>query len=709
MRRQRFGSRGAVRVLKPRGFLISLLAASVAVIYFPGLAWSQTGVVSFLQSAYMADVSQSNAAITVVFTGTADTTATVDFMTSGGSATAGVAYVAVSNTLSFAGDGELEGPLSNTVNIALLNNGLAGSTQTVNLALLNPTGSVVLGSPSTAVLTIINDEVEQLQFAQATYSVDDTDSVATITLVRVGATNGAVSVDFATSDGSARAGVDYTMTTGTVTFADGVTTNTVPIPIINPPLGALETNQTVRLTLANPTGGASLGSPVHADLIIVATGPPVIQLTAATINVHEHVGHATVSAVRFNDSNVPVSVNYATSDGTASNGVDYLSTSGTLNFPVGVEQSSFSFFIEKFSTFQSNKTVNVALSNPMPMGTASLGAVTNAVVTIVNDEPQTIIFTNAGGGVVTLSLRIAGTMTPSNLEPLALVLDATDPGTVITMKVKKRRGGGTGTLQIDQITGNGSCKMIDATGFDVIDHGIALDGSLGQLRIHDLLNGAGIVANGSANQRTSITAHNLDDGCAIDIGSRLAMLRAARLGVDTTITAPTIGTIALKGDKKAGIPGDCGATITIAGAGLETNTLALSKFTASGAISNATITVGGGSVGSVRASQMIDSSLFVGYTPTDPGNPLVSGTFAGENHIREVAISDKANGFVSSDIAAASIGVVDLSSVVTDNGSLEFGITAGSRLSQVTVGAPRFKWMPKNGSDQSLGDFHVLY
>ncbi len=274
MRRQCFGSGGAVRVLRPLGRHISLLAAGFAAIFFSGLAHAQTGVVSFLQSTFQADASQSNAVITIVFTGTADTTATVDFMTSDGTAMNGVAYVGVSNTLSFAGDGFNEGLLSNTVNITLLNNGLAGSTQTVNLALLNPTGSVVLGSPSTAVLTIINDEVEQLQFAQASYSVDDTDSVATITLVRVGATNGAVTVDFATSDGTARAGVDYTMTTGTVTFADGMATNTVTIPIINPPLGALETNQTVNLTLSNPTGGASLGSPINANLIIVATGPP---------------------------------------------------------------------------------------------------------------------------------------------------------------------------------------------------------------------------------------------------------------------------------------------------------------------------------------------------------------------------------------------------------------------------------------------------
>ena len=424
-RRQGFGPGGWI--LKSFRFLFLWIITFSAVIIFPAVARAQqTGVVSFSQAAYTAVASQSNAPINIVFTGTTDTTATVDFMTIDGTAMAGVAYVAVSNTISFAGSGLATGATNDVVSIALLNNGLPGSTQTVNLALLNPTGSVVLGTQSTATLTIINDELEALQFAQPTFSVDDTDTVATITLVRVGSTNGAVTVDFATSDGSARAGVDYTMTTGTVDFADGVLTNTFTIPILPP--GPLETNQTVKLTLSNPTGGATLGSPVQATLNIIATGPPVIQLTAATYNVHEHVGHATVAAVRFNDSSIPVSVNYATSDGTAVSGTDYLSTNGTLNFPAGAEQASFSFFIQKFTTFQSNKTVNVTISNPLPLGTVMLGTQQTAVVTIVNDRPQTIVFTNSGGGVVTLSLRVAGTMNPSSLEPLAMFLDATDPG-----------------------------------------------------------------------------------------------------------------------------------------------------------------------------------------------------------------------------------------------------------------------------------------
>ncbi|HXI85620.1 MAG TPA: Calx-beta domain-containing protein [Verrucomicrobiae bacterium] len=665
----------------------------------------------FGQSAYTANLSQSNALITIIFSGSTDATASVLFSTSDGTATATVDYVAVSTTENFPAQVTTNpvAIVTNTVPITLLNNGVPGSSRTVNLALSSPTGPATLGSPSSAVLTIINNAMQQLQFAGGTFSVDDTNDVAVITVVRTNGTNGTVAVDFSTSDGSAKAGVDYTATNGTVAFADGVLTNTFEIPIISPPLGALETNRTVNLTLSNPTGGAALGSPIHAQLTIIATGPQVIELSAATYNVREHVGHAIITAIRFGDSSDQNSVDYATSDGTAINGVDYFSTSGTLIFSPGASQSSFSFSILEFKTFQSNKTVNVTLSNPAE------GSLTQdtAVVTIVNDNPQSITFTNSDGDVVTLLLKFAGTMSASQFEPLALDLSATDSGSVLTIKVKKNKAG-TGLLEIDHITGDGGCRLIDARDFDVVGvDGIQLGDYLGELKIHDLLNGAVIIANGSVNQNTSITAHNIDDGSAIALGSRLKRLSAARFGEDTTIDAPRIGSISIKGDKRNAIPGDFGGTITLSGDGIETNQFALENLAVSGMISGANITVANGSIGSISAFQMIDSTVFVGYTPDDPDSPLTSGEFVADLRLASVTIRSTTNGFENSDLAASLVGSVKLSSVVIDNGGIEFGVAASQHIGEVTVRTPIFHWRApsaNNGTnnDQTLGDFHVL-
>ena len=257
---------------------------------------------------------------------------------------------------------------------------------------------------------------------------------AVITLVRTGGSNGTASVDFSTSDGSAKAGIDYTATNGTVTFGVGVLTNTFAIPILE--TSPLETNQTVKLTLSNPQGGV-LGSPKGAVLTIVATGPPAIQFGAANYHVHEHVGRATVTVLRFGDTSGAASVDYATSDGTAKNGIDYLETSGTLAFPAGVESTSFSFQFVEFRDFQSNKTVVATLSNPVG---ATLGTQVTAVVTIVNDRPQTIAFTS-GAGFGDDDSSHAGTMQISTNEPPSIVLSDTDASSQVTIRVKK---GGAG-------------------------------------------------------------------------------------------------------------------------------------------------------------------------------------------------------------------------------------------------------------------------
>src|SRR5262249_26691779 len=89
---------------------------------------------------------------------------------------------------------------------------------------------------------------------------------ATITVTRTGGSNVPVSVNYATSNGTATAGSDYTATSGTLNFGVGETSKTFTIPILDDT--AVENPETVTLTLSNPTGGATLGSPATATLTI---------------------------------------------------------------------------------------------------------------------------------------------------------------------------------------------------------------------------------------------------------------------------------------------------------------------------------------------------------------------------------------------------------------------------------------------------------
>ncbi|GDY21366.1 hypothetical protein LBMAG56_27130 [Verrucomicrobiota bacterium] len=107
-----------------------------------------------------------------------------------------------------------------------------------------------------------------LQFSAATYSVAENAGTATITVTRTGGATGAVGVSFATANGTATAGSDYTGASSSLNWAAGdAAAKTFAVTITNDT--AVEGAETVNLSLSAPTGGATLGSPATATLTIV--------------------------------------------------------------------------------------------------------------------------------------------------------------------------------------------------------------------------------------------------------------------------------------------------------------------------------------------------------------------------------------------------------------------------------------------------------
>jgi len=138
----------------------------------------------------------------------------------------------------------------------------------VNLTLSSPTGGAQLGPLSSAVLTITdNDAGGAIRFSAATYSVNEGSASVTITVTRSGGTACGASIDYGTANGTAIVGADYTSASGTLSFGSGQTSKTFTVPILPDTLD--EPNETVALTLSNPTGGATLGTPVSSVLTVV--------------------------------------------------------------------------------------------------------------------------------------------------------------------------------------------------------------------------------------------------------------------------------------------------------------------------------------------------------------------------------------------------------------------------------------------------------
>ena len=119
-----------------------------------------------------------------------------------------------------------------------------------------------------AVLSIGDDGASgPLVLTSTSYSVGEADSVVTITVTRSGGSlGGPVTVDYATSGGTATAGSDYADTSGTLSFGPGEASKSFTVPVTSD--STHEGNETFQVTLSNAAGGASLGSPAGATVTI---------------------------------------------------------------------------------------------------------------------------------------------------------------------------------------------------------------------------------------------------------------------------------------------------------------------------------------------------------------------------------------------------------------------------------------------------------
>jgi autotransporter-associated beta strand protein len=242
------------------------------------------GSLQFSAPTYTVAENGVSVTISVTRTGGSANAVSVQFATvTGGTATAGADYTSTNGTLNWAnGD-----TATKTFTVLISDDNLVEPTETVNLALSSPTGGAVLGSQSTAVLNITDVEEGVLQFQSPTFTTNE-DGVTTahVIVTRTATTGaGAVSVNFATSDGTAISTAvganpkDYTATTQTVSWADGdLAPKTVDIPINDDSLN--EGRETIILSLTTPTNGARLGGTPTAVLTIQPSDGIVIDGTA---------------------------------------------------------------------------------------------------------------------------------------------------------------------------------------------------------------------------------------------------------------------------------------------------------------------------------------------------------------------------------------------------------------------------------------------
>jgi len=222
-----------------------------------------------------------------------------------------------------------------------------------------------------------------IAFDAPSYIVSEDGIEATITLERTGGSDGEVSVDLGSTDGTANAPGDYTNVSQTVTFAPGEVLKTITIPVVDDTL--VEGDETVNLSLSNATGGATLGVTSAATLTITDNDlAGTLAFNADSYTVAEDGPEATITLERTGGTAGTVTVDLVVADGTANAPGDYVNVSQTITFLEGETSKTVNLPVVDDAEVEGSETVGLSLTNAT--GGATLGATNAATLTITDND-----------------------------------------------------------------------------------------------------------------------------------------------------------------------------------------------------------------------------------------------------------------------------------------------------------------------------------
>lgn len=313
-----------------------------------------------------------------------------------------------------------------------------------------------------------------VQFSATNYMISEDGGNALITVTRTGSTTGTAMVNFATSNGTATVGSDYTATSGTLTFPDGSAMQSFMVPILNDNL--TEPNETVNLTLSMPMG-ATLGTPSTAVL---------------TITNDDTLDHTTVYAVDTNNSRIQRS----TSNGMVWSTVGFGpgTALGRFNVPKGVSSSlnDMIIFVADTGNNRIQRSTNGGSTWQLLAGPGTAVGTVNAPQSVAYDERNNILYIADTG-----NNRIQRIMNASTTNPLPDLFANTIGGAALG-QVNAPRG-----IAVD---GNGLVYVAD-TGNNRIQ--VNMTGMVGGWQI--LAGATAGTAPGKFNQPRSIYANGAGD------------------------------------------------------------------------------------------------------------------------------------------------------------------------------------------------------
>uniref|UniRef100_UPI00227AF889 Calx-beta domain-containing protein n=1 Tax=Algoriphagus sp. PAP.12 TaxID=2996678 RepID=UPI00227AF889 len=219
---------------------------------------------------------------------------------------------------------------------------------------------------------------------------------------------GGATVDYATSDGTAKAGSDYSAASGTLNFAEGETSKAVDISIVGDE--TVELDETLTLTLSNPTGTNVILSDDTG--IGTITNDDQATVTIEDVAVDENSGTAVITVILDNAVDGGFDVDVSTADGTATTAdADYIAViSQTLAFAgTAGESKTFNITLGADSKVELDETVSISMSN-LAGTTLNVDIIDAATLTIINDDFAIVTIADVSGneddGAITITASL---------------------------------------------------------------------------------------------------------------------------------------------------------------------------------------------------------------------------------------------------------------------------------------------------------------
>lgn len=349
------------------------------------------GILQFTAPIYQVAEDSGEIAIAVKRTFGHKGNVAVDYTTQDGTAQADSDYLPISGTLNWA-DGEDE--LQNIM-VSLLTDDLEEDEETFTIKLSSPTGEASLGAiPATTVkivdelatpVTIVG-EPGILQFTASNYQIAENGGLITITVTRTEGQDGEVEVTYNTVDDTATSS-DYFTAQDILRWEDGDSeAKSFQIEIQDDSI--IETKESLRLILSEPTGGAELGL-AEVIVTILDDDATTLQSASDTYVVDEDSQVATITVSRLTGKVSDISMQYQTlttcqanTENCATPGEDYRITSGFLFWVSGnTSDKSFSIPIFDDTKVEGNEIVQIQLTETND--NAKFGGATNGMITVI--------------------------------------------------------------------------------------------------------------------------------------------------------------------------------------------------------------------------------------------------------------------------------------------------------------------------------------